>query len=196
MSVIKDWTAALRSGEYEQCRTTLKDKDGFCCLGVATDKAIKEAVVSGTWEVDSNGGWYYQDPDIEEYKESAALPSGVSLWLGTIHGNPAIRILFVEPDAYLDAFGDWKFEIDGEEGRSLPSTSEQWRRSEHPSLFRQEFTLAELNDTGFTFEQIADVIDYFFEDGPVEFDTYGHEKTNPNYSTLEFQATTDKELGL
>ena len=28
------WLEALRSGNYEQSRTTLQDDNGFCCLGV------------------------------------------------------------------------------------------------------------------------------------------------------------------
>ena len=31
------WIAALRSGQYKQCRNRLKDGDGFCCLGVLCD---------------------------------------------------------------------------------------------------------------------------------------------------------------
>lgn len=31
------WVAALRSGEYEQCREALRSRDGFCCLGVLCD---------------------------------------------------------------------------------------------------------------------------------------------------------------
>jgi hypothetical protein len=32
------WTAALRSGEYEQGRSTLRDReDRYCCLGVLCD---------------------------------------------------------------------------------------------------------------------------------------------------------------
>lgn len=29
------WVKALRSGKFEQTDGTLKDKDGYCCLGVA-----------------------------------------------------------------------------------------------------------------------------------------------------------------
>lgn len=32
---LKDkWLAALRSGEYKQCKGTLSDGEGYCCLGV------------------------------------------------------------------------------------------------------------------------------------------------------------------
>ncbi len=30
----KKWTAALRSGEYEQCTGVLYNGEGYCCLGV------------------------------------------------------------------------------------------------------------------------------------------------------------------
>jgi hypothetical protein len=39
--VLKDkWVKALRSGDYEQCRNSLHDEQGHCCLGVL-------AIVSG-----------------------------------------------------------------------------------------------------------------------------------------------------
>ena len=31
------WLTALRSGEYQQCRSDLKNHTGFCCLGVLAD---------------------------------------------------------------------------------------------------------------------------------------------------------------
>jgi hypothetical protein len=31
----KKWVAALRSGEWKQCRGTMHDGEGYCCLGVA-----------------------------------------------------------------------------------------------------------------------------------------------------------------
>lgn len=33
------WLAALRSGEYSQVRGTLKNRDGYCCLGVLCEIA-------------------------------------------------------------------------------------------------------------------------------------------------------------
>lgn len=32
-----EWLAALRGGEYEQCRSVLHDSTGYCCLGVLWD---------------------------------------------------------------------------------------------------------------------------------------------------------------
>ena len=33
----QEWVAALRSGEYEQTQSLLRDENGFCCMGVACD---------------------------------------------------------------------------------------------------------------------------------------------------------------
>lgn len=35
--VADKWVAALRSGEYAQTRELLRDRQGFCCLGVLCD---------------------------------------------------------------------------------------------------------------------------------------------------------------
>ena len=42
--VKEKWVAALRSGKYKQTRGTLKDKTGYCCLGV-----LCEATNSRKW---------------------------------------------------------------------------------------------------------------------------------------------------
>ena len=36
------WIAALESGEYKQAKGKLKTYEGFCCLGVLCDLAIKD----------------------------------------------------------------------------------------------------------------------------------------------------------
>jgi len=37
---LKDkWVKALQSGDYDQTHTTLRDEEGFCCLGVLVDVA-------------------------------------------------------------------------------------------------------------------------------------------------------------
>lgn len=39
------WINALRSGEYPQSHGTLRDKDGFCCLGVGCAVAGMEVLI-------------------------------------------------------------------------------------------------------------------------------------------------------
>lgn len=36
------WLAALRSGTYQQTKGTLKNKEGYCCLGVAVCVLVEE----------------------------------------------------------------------------------------------------------------------------------------------------------
>ena len=50
----RKWVEALRSGKYRQTTGVLRDRDGFCCLGVLCDIAEK-----GKWEQD-DGEWYHQ----------------------------------------------------------------------------------------------------------------------------------------
>ena len=67
---LKDkWLAALRSGEYKQCKSTLSDGVGYCCLGVLqmvadgqvekeTD-AMAEMVPTNLWYVNHKVKNYY-----------------------------------------------------------------------------------------------------------------------------------------
>lgn len=43
------WVEALRSGEYEQGRTWLRENDRYCCLGVACELYRKHTGI-GRWE--------------------------------------------------------------------------------------------------------------------------------------------------
>ena len=48
MTVSKaDWIAALRSGDYEQCKDYFHDSDQFCAIGVFYDLGIKAG--RGRW---------------------------------------------------------------------------------------------------------------------------------------------------
>lgn len=80
------WVAALRSGQYKQGQGRLRSpQDGFCCLGVLCDLAVKEKVAE----------WRYTDPNPEANcgiwscqvngwndSKNDVLPYGVSLWAG------------------------------------------------------------------------------------------------------------------
>ena len=67
------WVAALRSGEYPQTTGCLRDADGYCCLGVLTDLAVKDGV--GGWGTDF-------DPSL------GFLPRLVVEWAGLAVSNP------------------------------------------------------------------------------------------------------------
>lgn len=73
---------ALRSGEYQQCRNSLRDqiagsmaapKYGYCCLGVATQIAVNHGAVQGNSHTWSHTG----------------LSTAVRVWYGFDDANPA-----------------------------------------------------------------------------------------------------------
>ena len=70
--VIKLWTAALRSGKYEQAQEQLCDGHGFCCLGVLCDLAHKDG--GAEWSDDH----YFMDEDAE-------LPEVMATWIYPQH---------------------------------------------------------------------------------------------------------------
>lgn len=81
--VIKKWVAALRSGDYRQTEGWLHDENGYCCLGVLCDIAVKDGVIpSETTRVNSHG------ETITEYDgQSQLLPQSVSDWSGITHSE-------------------------------------------------------------------------------------------------------------
>lgn len=74
----KRWVAALRSGEYQQTRGTLRDDNGFCCLGVACDLYYGR----DRWESRNGLGYFISDM-------CTSLPDDVrrALGLRDVEGN-------------------------------------------------------------------------------------------------------------
>ena len=96
----KKWLTALRSGKYKQTNGALKDKQGFCCLGVLCD----------VHRIENKKRWA---KDFHYYGEALILPTEIINWAGLKSNSPDVS------------------------GSSL----------------------AELNDYGETFEEIADLIE-------------------------------------
>lgn len=86
------WTAALRSGDYGQCKEALQVHGNFCCLGVLCDLHRQE--VGGEWHkalpgptlpegcqtyTAPNGDWDY-----------ALLPEQVQEWAGLRGSAPTL----------------------------------------------------------------------------------------------------------
>lgn len=69
----KKWVEALRSGEFKQVKGRLKTVDGYCCLGVVCELAIKAGVPVGVGAIGLL-------PTFEG--ETARLPKGVRDWIG------------------------------------------------------------------------------------------------------------------
>lgn len=90
---VKDkWIKALRSEEYPQTDSCLKDDKGFCCLGVLTDLAIKDGIL-GDWfqlDDDTNSWAVTSTEDGISWDETAILPHQVAQWAGLESRNPMI----------------------------------------------------------------------------------------------------------
>ena len=80
--VKQKWLNALRSGEYIQGKSKLKDGNTFCCLGVLTDLYIKE----------HKNCYWKDDPFIDgEIEENNVLCAKVKKWAGLSGSNPIIK---------------------------------------------------------------------------------------------------------
>lgn len=75
------WTAALRSGDYQQGKGSLNDQGKFCCLGVLCDLAVKDEVI-GAPVIDEYGTASYAD-------NTAYLPAEVMEWAGVERADPS-----------------------------------------------------------------------------------------------------------
>ena len=123
------WTAALRSGEYPQAEGRLRATEGFCCLGVLCDLAVKDGIIAEKApSLDSYGGGW----DYGETANNLDLPQAVMDWAGL--GQP-------NPDVNRD---------------SLPAGAFTGDPSDQP---KSGPNLALLNDSGTPFDVIADIID-------------------------------------
>lgn len=88
-AVKADWIKALRSGEYEQGRQALAQRDvvagkeiiRYCCLGVLCDLAVKAGLPLNTSSTDLGA--------IEYNGHGAYLPDPVAEWAGIGH-NPEV----------------------------------------------------------------------------------------------------------
>lgn len=70
----KKWVKALKSGRYKRTTGTLRDKKGYCCLGVACEIAVKNKIIEAG-ELTASDCYYYDG-------EENFLPPAVITWLG------------------------------------------------------------------------------------------------------------------
>jgi len=76
--VQKKWIKALRSEKYEQGRYVLRSSNGFCCLGVLCDLAVKAKVIPKPTVDDYYGYIYGKTGD----SNGSLLPRAVKRWAG------------------------------------------------------------------------------------------------------------------
>ena len=102
------WLDALRSGEYKQTTETLRDENGFCCLGVLCDLHAKERGMN----------WVRQTDGYELYGETQILPLSVQEWAGL--------------DNDIGGLVDFEYEGDGimyVKSESLPEINDTWNKN-------------------------------------------------------------------
>ena len=128
-----EWITALRSGNYTQAVGSLKTveqgKVSHCCLGVLCEIALAKNIIESS--VRGVDTHYYGD----EF-EFAVLPHVVRDWAGIDQVNP---IIILTPELK----------------EKIAERSSTIRNMNDIPIF----SLAEFNDAGFTFNEIADLID-------------------------------------
>ena len=77
----KKWIAALRSDDFKQTTSCLRDFDGHCCLGVACEVYRREAG-EGHWNKEYTQFRTEYIFMTAEGKYTACLPPIVAKWLG------------------------------------------------------------------------------------------------------------------
>jgi hypothetical protein len=160
---LREWLGALRSGSFPQATGALSkivaiDNDGthvygYCCLGVGSKVAGVPAILR-EFEEDMDGEELVEqdDPAMEfgAAYQSELAPVEFVRWLGfevaEDSESSSFDLVLDMPEEYLA--------YQGPRGTASNPTAYESSRTE-------SYTLSELNDEGFTFTQIADLIDYF-----------------------------------
>lgn len=108
------WVDALRSGEYKQTQSSLKDDTGFCCLGVLCDLYTKSENPEGSqWFKETEDSptvfRYTCGGDSEWYEEGSFLPHFVAQWAGLRSSAPQVNAIDSESSetpVYLHKLND------------------------------------------------------------------------------------------
>lgn len=140
------WIAALRSGTFKQTQQRLKTPDGHCCLGVACE-IWKETHLDWRWEpgINDDDEGELSDPELGQ----AFVTDGCQ-----------------KPNEVYDLPNEIVAEVFHlEEASSDLGSIPLPFIAKHPAfpdrLAYRPLTLVECNDNGCTFDQIADIIEYF-----------------------------------
>jgi hypothetical protein len=137
--VKEQWLTALRSGEYTQAQEYLRTADdGYCCLGVLCDLAVKGGVIGEPHQDGPEAVWEYGNfPD----DSGTQLPQAVADWAFGKEGDPYLfTARSVNP---------------GIGGSAREGTDP------NPDTGRYYVSLAELNDEGSSFAEIANLIEKY-----------------------------------
>jgi len=83
------WIEALKSGKYKQTKGTLKNEQGYCCLGVLC-AIYKEETGKGEFE-DLRGNKNNKAFKVGDIIEEGVPPRPVVKWAGMKEANPNIN---------------------------------------------------------------------------------------------------------
>lgn len=160
-----EWIPALRSGQYQQTQETLREidengNDSYCCLGVCA--SLFPDVIWVDNEVETS---LYSEELDDYFDEVVNRPYAVTI----DHIIDRERVLLDETAkscdvALLDVFGE-RAGVNAQT-MSVPPTNEEYSIPvDGPSNavihhYIREVDLAGLNDQGWSFGQIANVIEY------------------------------------
>lgn len=96
---VKLWVTALRSGEYDQAKGSLRNSRGYCCLGVACDIYMKTI---------GKGEWSNEHFIVDGHMSATGLPQPVFDWLkmyspsGRFSSNPRQSLIQLNDDEGFD----------------------------------------------------------------------------------------------
>lgn len=86
--VKKKWVEALRSGEFDQAEGVLCDgNNGYCCLGVLSELAVREGKAEKWLKEDRRNVWYGKK---RGDADDVFLPRSVRRWAGLDSDNPSV----------------------------------------------------------------------------------------------------------
>jgi hypothetical protein len=85
------WTAALRSGDYEQGFTLLQSKGKFCCLGVLCELAAADGIVTASENRGANGDSCVRYGGDNLDGSITSLPVAVQVWAGLPTADPYVE---------------------------------------------------------------------------------------------------------
>lgn len=138
----EQWLTALRSGKYQQTNGNLHDNNGYCCLGVLCD------ILPDVVQLDKG----VTDVWLFKYKQdisNAVLPA-------TLAKDLEAQSLGFKVDMFLDAVK-----------HIIIYHDDVWTEEAYEDSFQiygtQIYTIAELNDEGYSFDCIADLVELFVE---------------------------------
>lgn len=152
----KRWIQALTSGDYSQTQENLRDRTGFCCLGVLCDLYFRDNTESSCWivsddDVIERDTFYCVTAEGSPRNNHEVLPYPVALWAGlekqiyptTVRNNEEVLAC----DVVVSAEG-----LEDTRGIQISSSRSELKE-------KNKITLAELNDSQYSFAALAAIID-------------------------------------